>query len=111
MDIIERLRRFLGIPPEDTDQIAILVDIVDLAEQHLKAKLRKDVIPEQLRYILFEVSVIRYNRMGSEGMKSETIEGHSVNYVDDDFKPYESVIADYREESIGGWQFGDVTFL
>lgn len=59
----------------------------------------KDIeVPLELEYIVDEATIRRFNRIGSEGMKSESVEGHSVTYIDgDELAPYESVIVAYLE--------------
>lgn len=48
-------------------------------------------IPSNFKWIIDEITIKRFNRLGSEGFSSESINGHSVNFDSDDF-------ADYREE-------------
>ena len=45
-------------------------------------------VPEDLQYIVTEVSVIRYNRIGSEGVSHHTVEGEAMTWDKDDFEPY-----------------------
>ena len=57
-----------------------------------------EFIPAQLEYIVDEATILRFNRVGSEGMKSESVEGHSVTYdMGDVLDPYESSIQDYLD--------------
>lgn len=55
-------------------------------------------IPEELSWILSEVVVKRFNRIGSEGMTSEAVEGHSVTFEADDFAEYAGIIDDFYAE-------------
>lgn len=65
-------------------------------EKQLRAKLGGlETIPEELSYIVEEVAVIRYNRIGSEGMTTESVEGASATYYTDDFMQYKADIQDY----------------
>ena len=41
-------------------------------------------MPKELEFELIELSIQRFNRIGSEGIASESIDGKSVSY-DDDF--------------------------
>ena len=55
-------------------------------------------VPLELEYIVEEATIRRFNRIGSEGMKSESVEGHSVTYLDEDeLAPYESAIVAYLD--------------
>ena len=86
--------------------------IVSLTEARLKVLLGgADAIPEELGYIVTEVSIARYNRIGSEGANSHNVEGESISWAnDDDFQPYADDIAAYlarQKES----KHGKVVFI
>ncbi|UFO79556.1 phage head-tail connector protein [Staphylococcus aureus] len=49
-------------------------------------------IPERFSYMIKEVAVKRYNRIGAEGMTSEA---RSNAYELNDFKEYEAIIDNY----------------
>lgn len=93
---IERIKALLGI--EDTLQDGVLNIIVENVSSHLKALLGKD-IPEDLNFIVEEITIRRFNRLGTEGMKSESVEGHNITFYDlrDEFVPYEEIIAAHKE--------------
>jgi hypothetical protein len=66
--------------------------------ERLLHRIKVTEIPAELEYIVDEATIRRFNRIGSEGMKSESVEGHSVTYLDDDeLAPYESAIVAYLE--------------
>lgn len=54
-------------------------------------------IPNELNFILTEVTIERYNRIGSEGMKKESHDGYTADYRDDTdlLIKYESYIEHY----------------
>ena len=62
--------------------------IMELTEQRLMLMLGQSTIPEALSYIVVEVTISRFNRIGSEGTSSHTVQGESLTWNDDDFKPY-----------------------
>jgi len=65
-------------------------------------------IPKELEYIVVELSVIRFNLIGSEGMKSENIEGHSISFGDDIYNQFDKDILEWYstlENSDKGIQF------
>ena len=67
--------------------------------ERLLHRIKETEIPLELEYIVEEATIRRFNRIGSEGMKSESVEGHSVTYIDgDELEPYESAIVAYLEE-------------
>ena len=66
--------------------------------ERLLHRIKETEIPLELEYIVDEATIRRFNRIGSEGMKSESVEGHSVTYLDEDeLAPYESAIVAYLE--------------
>jgi hypothetical protein len=107
--MLERIKTLLDI--KDNRQDEPLNIIIENVSSHLKALLGKD-IPIELNYIVEEITVRRFNRLGTEGMKSEAVEGHSVTFYDlkDEFVPYESVINAYKADN-GVTGRGKVLFL
>ena len=66
--------------------------------ERLLHRIKDTEVPLELEYIVDEATIRRFNRIGSEGMKSESVEGHSVTYIDGyELEPYESVIVAYLE--------------
>ena len=52
--------------------------------------IKKDLIvgePKELEFVLVELAIQRFNRIGSEGISSESVDGKSVSY-EDDFESY-----------------------
>lgn len=62
--------------------------IMELTTQRLGLLLGQTIIPAELSYIVVEVTIARFNRIGSEGVASHTVQGESLTWSDDDFKPY-----------------------
>lgn len=44
--------------------------------------------PEEMEHIIVEVAVIRFNRIGSEGLETHTVEGESQQFSENDFACY-----------------------
>jgi predicted amidohydrolase YtcJ len=96
--MLESIKTVLGI--KDHEQDEVLGIIIDNVQNHLKALLGAE-IPASLNFIITEVAAKRYNRLGSEGMQSESVEGHSVTFQDasTDFLPYEAIIESNKAET------------
>ena len=72
--------------------------IYNAIAERLLIRLDETKVPLSLEYVVDEATIRRFNRIGSEGMKSESVEGHSVTYIDgDELAPYESAIVAYLE--------------
>ena len=79
----------------DNPQVEVIYN--NIAERLLH-RIKDTEIPLELEYIVEEATIRRFNRIGSEGMKSESVEGHSVTYIDgDELAPYETAIVAYLE--------------
>lgn len=87
---------------ENDDRV---ITIHNMVEKRLLRRLNRrlnsvSTIPEELDWIVTEITIARFNYIGSEGMTSESVEGHSANYWKDVFEPYESDINDYIEDEL-----------
>lgn len=93
MAILDNVRTMLGL--SDTLQDDKLTIIISNTESRLLSLLpaSETVVPERLHYIVEEVAIKRYNRIGAEGMTSESVEGRSNTFESNDFNEYLPVIA------------------
>lgn len=108
--MLEKLKKLVGIALEDTDKDETLNLILDFTRQRLKVKLGNIEPPAELDYIIIEVSVIRFNRIGSEGLASHSVDGESLSFSDKDFDGFENEIQawlDAQNES----KIGKVRFI
>ena len=88
--------RMLGLSNvDDSAVINVIEDCVDVATSRLLIRIGAEAVPEQLGYIVREVAIKRYNRIGSEGVSSHTVEGESQSWNEDDFEPFEADINAY----------------
>ena len=92
--MLDNLKLLLGIDIEieDADLDSRLGLIISNTTARLKILLGGIDPPEELKHIILEVSVIRYNKIGSEGLSSHTVEGESLSFSEDDFEPFSAEI-------------------
>lgn len=95
--MLKNLKILLGISESDTSQDAKLNLILSGTTSRLKALLGGKDPPEDLNYIITDVAVIRFNRIGSEGFSSHSVEGESQSFSDDDFAGYREDIQTYLD--------------
>lgn len=62
--------------------------IIRLTTNRLKTLLDVEEVPTELEYIVTEVSIVRYNKIGSEGVTNHSVEGETMSFSDNDFKGY-----------------------
>ena len=90
------------------EQLAV---IESMTRDRLTILLGGLTIPEELEYIITEVSVKRFNRIGSEGAQHHNVEGEVFMWSDtDDFAGYMDEINKYLEDQEGSTK-GRVRFL
>lgn len=107
--MLDKIKRHLGIT--DNAEDLLLQDLIDDAKAHFLAISGAETIDAKYDYIIKDVVVLRYNRKGSEGMKSETVDGYSVTYETDDFKKYSWIFErDFGEDGTHR-EKGKVRFL
>lgn len=93
--MLENLKLMLGIT--DTDRDTLLKQLIASATARLKTLLGGIEPPESLEYIITEVTIRRFNRIGSEGMASHTVEGESISFAASDFDGFEDDIQAYLD--------------
>lgn len=86
--MLEELKLLLGIEKYDISQDEKLNLIIESVTARLKVLLEGADAPESLKYIIIEVSVIRFNKIGSEGLSSHSVEGETMSFADNDFAGY-----------------------
>lgn len=86
MAIIDDVTALLGFSDEKYNKT--LDVIIRLTTNRLKTLLDVKEVPTELEYIVTEVSIVRYNKIGSEGVTSHSVEGETMSFSDNDFKGY-----------------------
>lgn len=94
----DNIKKLLGVSDDLQNDLIDL--IISRTQDRLKILLclgPEDDIPESLDYIVEDVSVRRFNRIGSEGLASHSIEGETMSWPENDFSPYEGDIQAYLD--------------
>lgn len=91
---LEKIKRRLGIDVEDDLEDELIEDLVNDAESYFKALVVTTEIDKKYHFIIENVVYKLYGRKGSEGVKTENVDGYSVTYEDwdDMFKPYRKIL-------------------
>ena len=95
--MLDNLKIMLGIAADDTALDAQLNLIITTTQKRLKALLGGIEPPADLDHIILEVAVIRFNRIGSEGLTSHSVEGESLTFGDSDFNCFADEIQAYLD--------------
>lgn len=108
--MLDDLKILLGIDSSDRDSDEKLLLILESVKNRLKLLLGGMEVPPSMQHIVTDVAVVRFNRIGSEGMSSHTVAGESTSYLEKDFAPYMEEIQAYLD-SVGGIKKGRIRFL
>lgn len=95
--MLDDLKLLIGI--EDNTHDNLLSYILESVSSRLANLLGVDEIPEEMEYIVVEVSVIRFNRVGSEGIGSHSVEGESMSFTNNDFDQYKNEIQTFIDRN------------
>ena len=84
--LLNRVKILLGISENDE----LVHEIIELTKDKILNYINKTELPFELEFVLVELAIKRYNRIGSEGIASESVDGKSVSYEDvfENYKPY-----------------------
>lgn len=101
MATLENVKLLLSI--KDDLQDKLLIRIINNTEKRLISLLPVDIeeVPDRLEYIVEEVAVKRFNRVGAEGMTQESVDGRSNTFQANDFDEYMNVIDQYTPRTTG----------
>ncbi|MFG5045791.1 phage head-tail connector protein [Staphylococcus haemolyticus] len=101
MATLDNVKLLLSI--NDNVQDKLLNRIIDNTEKRLVSllPLETEEVPERLEYIVEEVAVKRFNRVGAEGMTQESVDGRSNTFQANDFDEYMDVIDQYTPRTTG----------
>ena len=89
--MLETLKMLLGLE-NDESRDELLNKLIDLATARLKLLIGGIEPPEELEHIIIELAVARFNKIGSEGLSSHSVEGESLSYTENEFAPFMSEI-------------------
>lgn len=103
--VLEKIKVLLNI--SDTDSDTLLNTLIGLKSGKLQAALRTSTIPTSLEYIVIELVIQAYNKLGSEGLSAESVEGISRTYDTsmDELEPYKYIIAQNLNATHGKFRF------
>lgn len=108
--MLNDLKLMLGFAEDDTSQDRKLLLIIDSVVARLSLLLGGIKPPESMDHIIREVAIIRFNRIGSEGMSNHTVEGESHQFTDNDFSGFMDEIQAFLETQADSKR-GKVCFL
>ena len=110
MDLLSNLKLLLDLTDSDTELDGKLDLIIEQSKKKVLAYLPNvTLVPDELSYIVLELSVVRFNRIGNEGMTKYSQDGESIAYGAD-MSNYEADIKSWLLKQAGNDR-GVVRFL
>ena len=81
MDLLANLKLLLDLTDSDVELDVKLNLIIEQSKKKVLAYLPNvALVPDELSYIVLELSVVRFNRIGNEGMTNYSQDGESITY-------------------------------
>ena len=87
---LDNVKILLSLVDDDT-QDELLAVLLNNAANTIKLYLGVDEMPRELEFIAEQMTVVKYRRIGAEGIDTEKIDVLSTKYVKDDIKPFASL--------------------
>ena len=88
--LLNRVKTLLSI----TDNDKLIHEIIEITKEKILNYINEKELPKELEFVLVEWAIERFNKIGSEGIASESIDGKNVSY-DDSFENYKVYLDDY----------------
>ena len=86
VNILNEVQISLG--QSSLDKSELLLSLISRSSKQVLNYLKAKELPEELEYVVVELTIARYNRIGSEGLNSENSDGVSFSYNNDLLKAY-----------------------
>lgn len=87
---------------EDNSQDEILAILLLNASRMICVYLGIEELPTTLEFIAEDMAVMKYRKLGAEGVKQEKIDVLSTTYVTNDLNPFKDILNQYKDNSLGG---------
>ena len=84
---------------DDNSQDELLGILLDNACSTICLYLDVPTIPDELVFIAEQMAVIKYRRIGAEGIDTEKIDVLSTKYTADNLKPYYAILDEYKSNN------------
>jgi hypothetical protein len=103
--MIKTIKVLLNIKGTEKDNL--LNTLISLKSGKVTAALHSETVPAALEYVIIELVINHYNKLGSEGLSAESVEGISRTYIDsaNELEPYASVFGKYLNSRTGMFRF------
>lgn len=98
---LDNIKVLLSLTDDDS-QDEMLGILYDNAVSTILLFLGIDRMPSELSFIAEQMTVVKYRRVGAEGINTEKIDVLSTKYENDDLKPFKELLLQYKSNNLGG---------
>lgn len=93
------LRKIKTVLRVDGEYDTLIAELVDLACDSIKAYCNITSVPKNLEFIVVEMVVARYNRLGTEGLRSEQVDVVKQEFYSNMLDLYRVYLDQYKERN------------
>ncbi|GAA0735425.1 hypothetical protein GCM10008906_09130 [Clostridium oceanicum] len=79
--LLEKIKRRSNVSINQKDEL--LNDFIEETQLEISEYINSNEIPKVLESVLIDIVIIKLNRLGNEGLLSESFSGISQTYIDD----------------------------
>lgn len=87
---------------EDNSQDEILAILLLNASRMICVYLGIEELPTTLEFVAEDMAVMKYRKLGAEGVRQEKIDVLSTTYIINDLNPFKDILNQYKGDSLGG---------
>ena len=98
---LDNIKVLLSLTDDDS-QDELLGILYDNAVSTILLFLGIRNMPSELSFIAEQMTVVKYRRVGAEGINTEKIDVLSTKYENDDLKPFKELLLQYKSNNLGG---------
>lgn len=106
MALLDEIKLLKGIRDDLQDNLLTL--IIEESEQRILGYINSNrseplvIIPSEISYIVRDVAIKRFNKLNSEGTKSDTEEGRKLDWESSYLSEYEPILNRYADKKESG---------
>ena len=97
LSVIDRVKIMLGITDDSRDEL--LAEIARLVAMPVLLHIKQNEVPGELEWIVVELAVARYNKIGAEGYTEEKSDNIQNKYEENTFNKYVPFLNEWIERN------------
>ncbi|MGM9543627.1 MAG: phage head-tail connector protein [Romboutsia timonensis] len=98
---LDNVKILLSLTDDDSQDVLLAI-LMTNAINTILLFLGLDTFPAELSFIAEQMTVVKYRRLGAEGIDTEKIDVLSTKYTSDDLNPFKELLIQYKLNSLGG---------